>query len=36
MNEQEKEQITKEAKFNQAKKSFYAPEEAAEYKAKAE
>lgn len=28
LNDQEKEQITKEAKFNQAKKSFYAPEEA--------
>lgn len=32
LNEQEKEQITKEAKFNCAKKAFYAPEEASEYR----
>jgi len=36
LNDQEKEQITKEAKFNVAKKSFYAPEEAQEFKIKAE
>lgn len=36
LTEAEKEQITKEAKFNCAIKSFYAPEEAAEFKAKAE
>ena len=32
LNDQEKETITKEAKFNCSKKAFYAPEEAAEYK----
>lgn len=36
LNETEKDQITKEAKFKSAIRSFYAPEEASEFKQKQE